>query len=486
MNKMFSIFTTLAISAILPVSASAISSPIDSWYDQKVRTGRQSISGDARSYHTGASASYRISPQSNYLMSINPPRVSTGCGGIDIFMGSASFLRKQYLVERFEGMIQAAPYVMMDIAVNALNQQLGGAVSRAQSVIDRLNQLQFDECSSAKVMVTHTLGVSGMLGDRREEIEGAARAEWGVKSGTSGFWRGMTEDWAGLKNEFKSITHTDIMSGCSDSFKSVFAPGSMIDNVLYSFYDHSVGIYADLIRGFIGDVHIMDIHDSSGNPTGNLRARVIRPCLSPDTANLHAIAYGYLQVQQYPEFKCIEAQDARADLGAYVSNLINDIIANLKSGDDFTITPEQEAIIDVVTLPIMDALDTAVMEKLEGPVELQITEIIALNLAYNMVVNFQRIASEAISEGERVIQVEKGAVDGASTHQCKYEVFDEGFGALLRLRDDAETLLAALVVQYNDFEYSTSEVIDRLFRLSEIRRELAIKNQSPLSKAIWE
>ncbi|ADU66213.1 TraH family protein [Desulfurispirillum indicum S5] len=464
--------------ATAPVVASAQS--IDSWYDQKTRYGRQSISGETRTYHTAGSASYRISPQSNYLMSIQPPRIQSGCGGIDIFMGSASFLNRNFLVERFEGMLQAAPYVMMDIAVNALNQQLGGAVSRAQSIIDRLNQLQFDECSSSKVMVTQVMGMSGALGDRREEIEGDAIREWGVRSGTAGFMHGITRDWGALRDEFTTTTHQDLLAGCTDIFKDVFQPGSMIDNVLYAFYGASVAVYADIIRGLVGDVRILDIH-SGGVPTGNLQARAILPCQPADSADLRTIAFGNIQIQEFPEYECKLPADSRSRIHEYVGSLLSDLTASLRSYNNHSLTADQQAMLQVITIPVIETVRTAIEEELEDDVIRRLAELISLNLAYQMIYNFHTIATAAINEAEDVLKAERGAKPGELTFTCRYDIFDEGFSSLLELRDNSKSMITHLAAQYSEIEHTTVEAVDRLYRLSEIRRENAETGSLPVS-----
>ena len=65
---------------------------VDDWIDQKVETSPGYFEGQKRGYYTGGGFSARWNLQNDYLWSVTPPRLKTGCGGIDAFMGGFSFL----------------------------------------------------------------------------------------------------------------------------------------------------------------------------------------------------------------------------------------------------------------------------------------------------------------------------------------------------------------------------------------------------------
>src|SRR3546814_12020168 len=65
----------------------------------------------ARGYVTAGGFSGRVDVHHDYLTSVTLPKVRAGCGGIDMFLGGMSFLDPDYLVQKLESILQAAPAV---------------------------------------------------------------------------------------------------------------------------------------------------------------------------------------------------------------------------------------------------------------------------------------------------------------------------------------------------------------------------------------
>ena len=70
----------------------------------------QVYKGAERGYYFGGSFSGRVPVKSDPLVSIQPPRLSVGCGGIDVFTGSFSMLNPEYLVQKAERVLESAPF----------------------------------------------------------------------------------------------------------------------------------------------------------------------------------------------------------------------------------------------------------------------------------------------------------------------------------------------------------------------------------------
>lgn len=91
-----------AIAVTFSVSASAsIQSEMQSWFNEMGAygnvTGAQVVQGQTTTVYTGGSM-YMRTPIRNYqLASIAPPSIRGGCGGIDLFAGSFSFINSEQL-----------------------------------------------------------------------------------------------------------------------------------------------------------------------------------------------------------------------------------------------------------------------------------------------------------------------------------------------------------------------------------------------------
>jgi conjugative transfer pilus assembly protein TraH len=87
--------------ALLLVAGLAASAPgsatagwVDAWAAQKTETSPGYFEGQQRGYYTGGGFSARWNLQNDYLWSVTAPKLKTGCGGIDAFMGGFSFLSR--------------------------------------------------------------------------------------------------------------------------------------------------------------------------------------------------------------------------------------------------------------------------------------------------------------------------------------------------------------------------------------------------------
>lgn len=157
LNKVCKKFLALALSFVLILGGDVRLAGAD-WFDSWLRTrvGIDYLSTQQRGYITFGSLSFR--PGTGDIVrfiTLEPPRLSSGCGGIDLFLGGISFANFEYIVQRLQRLIQAAPAVAFEIALQILSQQLYQAGINVQGVIDFLNSLQFDECKLVRGLKTY-------------------------------------------------------------------------------------------------------------------------------------------------------------------------------------------------------------------------------------------------------------------------------------------------------------------------------------------
>ena len=105
------------IAALTTLSAMGMAAPAhaqswaEHWFDNVTYTSPGSFEDQARGYVTAGGFSGRVDVHNDYLMSVTLPKVRAGCGGIDMFLGGMSFLDPDYLVQKLESILQAAPAV---------------------------------------------------------------------------------------------------------------------------------------------------------------------------------------------------------------------------------------------------------------------------------------------------------------------------------------------------------------------------------------
>lgn len=94
----------------------------------------------------GGTATLRIPNRPVNLVSFDPPRISAGCGGIDMSGGSFSFINTQELVSVFRSIAQGAVAALFKMAINHISSQLGSTMSEFAQKIQDMNMMFKNSC----------------------------------------------------------------------------------------------------------------------------------------------------------------------------------------------------------------------------------------------------------------------------------------------------------------------------------------------------
>ncbi len=109
--------------------------------------------GQQRGYFIGGSLSTRIPNDVIQPFSYTPPQFHVGCNGIDVVMGGFSYLNFDYIVKKLQSILQAAPFLAFDIAIQTLCEQCRSAMNSAEHFSQLINKLNFSSCKSAEALV---------------------------------------------------------------------------------------------------------------------------------------------------------------------------------------------------------------------------------------------------------------------------------------------------------------------------------------------
>ncbi|MBN1958964.1 MAG: conjugal transfer protein TraH [Desulfuromonadales bacterium] len=240
----------------------------EDWITSKTATGGSTFEGQQRNYMYGGSVGARWRSTADPILSISLPKVSSGCGNIDLFAGGFSFLGFDYLVAKFQNMIMNAPAILFDVALKALAEQLSGSMKSLEQIVDTINGLQLDDCGTTKTML----------------------AKAGISQAVNGFVKGAVKDPSSLQGVLSSVKESvgdvsswfnsnematsssgnvsvknieDAISGCSEATRSNLFMNGLGGSFLESFLVNGYGLNATddaatigLFRGIIGDVYI--------------------------------------------------------------------------------------------------------------------------------------------------------------------------------------------------------------------------------------
>jgi len=87
------------------------------------------------------------------LIAFDPPRINAGCGGIDLFGGSFSFINSDQLVALFRSVATNAVGALFYMAIQKIQPDLANLMSKFQSLIHALNLGNKNTCAIANSLV---------------------------------------------------------------------------------------------------------------------------------------------------------------------------------------------------------------------------------------------------------------------------------------------------------------------------------------------
>lgn len=432
------LLTGAAALLIAATPGAATAGWVDDWVDQRVETSPGYFEGQKRGYYTGGGFSARWNLRNDYLWSVTPPRLKTGCGGIDAFMGGFSFMDADYLVQKLQRIMSAAPAAAFDVALKVLAPQVSDTIRSLESIADRLNGIQLDECKSARALVAT---IASPLAPQNKQGELAAiQADWWQSTGAGDLW-----------SEFQKLRRADndrpdpaaavaSMTGCAADFKSVFAGGSVLEKA-----GAKVGItdndYLNLIRGYVGDIFIQ-----APNPALNIQAYKVvydKPC--DQDKGLKEFLDGTAQGKP-TNGACATITDANRNLRQYVqARLVS--IANRYRNRQHLGGADQD-FINASPLAVGLVLKTAVGEQQEGQIVAQLADVTAKAYAYAILTDMYAKTRGIFETAKNIMSAQAGPAGNNALASCRVENVAEAMAAVEKIEGRLFDLMREVHSEY--------------------------------------
>ncbi len=127
-------------------------------------TGPVAYNGQQGGYYSGGNLWVRFPAQQTYqLGSLQMPGVKAGCGGIDIFTGSFSFINTDQIVAAMKAAANGALAFVFDLAINAISSQIGSSIEKVMQKLQQFTQHSLNACQAGEQVAA---GLAGMIGAR--------------------------------------------------------------------------------------------------------------------------------------------------------------------------------------------------------------------------------------------------------------------------------------------------------------------------------
>jgi conjugative transfer pilus assembly protein TraH len=417
---------------------------IDNWISQATKNTPNMFESQKRGYASAGNLSLRVKNDTDYLVSISPPRFRAGCGGIDMFFGSFSYLNEEYLMEKLGKIIEGGVATFVyDIAMSVLSEPIQKSMKSLEALIDRLNQLQIDDCKAAKGVAAYLKSTSS--GEEQSE----ALSKFLVESGLSEFYQGAQDEHGDDNTEqvmsSKGVTVDDMTSGCPEQMKNVFfKDGSILVNVAKEL--DMPEAQTRIMSAIVGDVEI------DGG-----KFKMLGPCYN-DPSDIDALIFGEI-ITRDDANKCKQVTQIRIDGKSYASlyEWSHDMIKEIAEamGNKSDLSESAQTFINGMPSPVylMIANDVKAMGDLENvdAISGRLAYLCALSYAYAMSKGLLFNTYQLYHDALRIAKNQKGPEGGT----CTQVLVDQPAGMI-------NTLLSRLDSFYGQLDVAHTGLMQKL------------------------
>lgn len=418
------LFTALFLTFSLNINAGWV----DDWAIQSTRSGPNYFEGQKRGYFN---AGYR-NLQEN-VFSIQKPRLKSGCGGIDLFMGGFSFMDPEYLMQKLQRALQAAPAVAFDLALKELFPEGAATLGKFEGIINQLNNLQLSECGIAKDAVNSIRGKFDLQSSSFSEIASIFDSEQSINNSSSK--NSVNSQELQRNNDNKPTKEQNkTVEGCSAEFKAVFTKdGSVLAHIAKN---KGMEPYADFMRAYLGDVIIKYADKQYGNtPIGK--------CPDVNVLDVDGIVSGTAKIRPI-NGSCTNSSDKA--IHTMVRDRLTSIATKIKT--KATLSIDEENFLDSVPFDNLNTIKRHVLAGSDAFYIDQYKEIIARDMAYAMV---DDIVNKIAELQEIAITQAKTANTGASAETCDIVVVTPIIESVSNLGKKAKEMQSAIRQKCNKY-----------------------------------
>ena len=136
----------IALLIISPMASAGIMGDLNSMFMSN-STAATTVTTQDRVGVFGGSFIMRTPVKSANIVSFDPPRLDAGCGGVDLYLGSFSFINGPQLVALFRQVAANAVGLAFKAAIDAISPSLGKLLTEFQTLLQNMNNLAKNSCN---------------------------------------------------------------------------------------------------------------------------------------------------------------------------------------------------------------------------------------------------------------------------------------------------------------------------------------------------
>ena len=451
---------------------------VDDWLAQHTETAPGHFEGQKRGYWTAGSFSGRWQTQNDALWTISPPQVKSGCGGIDAFLGGISLLDFEYMVQKLQNILQAAPAAAFDIALKTMCEQCASTIKTLEYMSSQLNSIQLDDCKASKAMVA-TIARPFVSDESKQAKLADIQADFMQSSGIDTLWQSV-KDASRADNDRPAVDLKQTLKGCPKEVLTVFGShGSVIDNLARQTGFNDT-LYTDLLRGLMGDINIVSLPDS-------FKINFIPPCDKNQQFTIEDFLNGRA-IARSDSGKCYSIKDKNKNLTKWVNSRMQDIAQRAKNRS--TLLPADAAFIDAIPFPAFSIIKTALGTQQESAVLITVSDLTAKAYAFRILADLYSKAHNILEKGKTLAAAQSGAKPGYPAHTCRIDMISDAVYGIDTLQHSAYELAQGARQAYSVAAQEADSLLGYIQRYAEfdvIAQEALNKNfGSPVAKKVME
>ena len=407
-------------------------------------------------HYSGGSFYARNQIRNQQIMHINLPKVGAGCGGIDLYFGGISYIKKDEAIQLAKKVMQNAGAYAFNLALESVSPMISNTMKDLRNVATTINNANINSCELAT-------GLVGSVFPKTEAAQRQVCQDIGTSSGYMNDYVSARMDCANASKRnqvFKKSKETGYDNFLAGSLN--FAWKAIKANPLFG-SDNELSEVMMSLSGTIVYKYDKDGQDSS--------SKKVYPSLATNNDFLKSLLEGG-EVEVYgcdtyladeclnPDLKKIRINH-NASLIYKVEDAMDKIVSKIREGDE-PLTDEEKGFIQSTSLPVFKMLNvqSAFMKDLSSLNIKTYSELIASDILYQ----YLDESLNAITDRARTLQLPEN----------EYREF-------LSSLDRAKRIIRQKRLDTYEMRSSAIQMIEQTLLLE---KKLASQVQAPISDAM--
>lgn len=410
---------TVAIIVVLNVNAVQAGGWVDDWVSSSTVASPGYFAGSQRGYYNAGSFQARWPGNGTvYPVTVQPPHIKSGCGGIDIFMGGFSFMNAQYLVQKLQAILANAPALAFNLALHTLCTPCENIMAKMEQLSDALNHLQLDACKMSKMAVAQ---VYTGLGGQDAEQKGLADKSFATETGLTDLFHTVQSN-QNASGSSQLTPDASLIASCPPDIVNVFgSPGTVLGNMgAYLGIDQQ---HIDLARGLFGDIAVIQHANAGGVPVFTF---VLIDRCAQNSAEMNTMMDAFVNSVVWS--KTIDSSNGGQTCTLVSTTSLTDQVqthlstAITKMQNKTSLSTAESDLMERVPLPVYNILKTAITTGSVASAQGSISGAVSKYYVYAMIRDLLDETSNIANTAKQVIDM-KGS---GSYGSCQYDVFNPG------------------------------------------------------------